>query len=467
MAPSTFAAALGAALAASAFGAEVLVDARARGLGADDACSAEAGPGCAVSALQRTSGRSGAAVGLGQEAAEPPNKNTGASDEEWVWPRETLDKHMRTERYKGDQFWTQIEDIFAPRLVQHCLRFNAYFWPQTSFWSQEVLRRVDALPDDMDAATQKQLQDFTRKASFLMCNFWLDPRQGTNWSQPVTEYMSKVKAMPSTSLDMPRLEGDFFTDNSTLDNLWSGDSCMYWASNLMCDVGTMARELQGRKDLSDELCWDKVATPDAGFSVFGVSLQAGRPGVADSDNDYEHPEYQACQEKPLNKDVLGKHCPMFGHYPSGYMNVSYWGTALPKGSSGREEVLKCEKKLGIPNGSPTTSGEVTHRPWDTEHGGVDLMNPPPAGWKATSYFDLKNQTKAFTHAVRDAVLPALTPNCKKDDVWCIVMTLDKLRKSSEKKSGVHFGGPEAAGAPNQLLEVHAAMEAHKSAEKTI
>lgn len=352
------------ALAVFGFLSSVEATVSRQALGADDACDTEAGAACAVSALQLGTVRTptdGAASTLASGGGDDPN---------WVWSNEVADRQQRSDRYRDKYYYMDLYNTFAPKMVVHCLEWTAYFFPMLSFWSQEVLRRVEAVPADADEATKTKLQAFSQNASFLLCDFWFDPRQGTNWSQPVAEYMQKVKSAPSTDLDMPKLEG-WFARTEAMRDLWASDSCYFWATSLMCDNGVMTRNLQGSKDHGDGICWDKVKAPEYGFTVFGASLQHDRKGAPESTDIYKHDEYLECMEKPMTQELLENHCPMFGHYQSGFLNVTDWGHGFPAGSSEYNQVLQCEAKLGIPELVGTTS-ELVWRPWLN----MTLMDPP-------------------------------------------------------------------------------------------
>merc|ERR1719215_1805369 len=181
----------------------------------------------------------------------------------------------------------------------------------------------------------------------------------------------KVKRAPSDDLEMPKLDG-WFKRTDSMRDMWASDACMFWASSLMCDVGVIHREYQGSKDHGDTLCWDKVPSPSYGFTVFNASLMDDRPAKPESVNFYKHDEYLQCDEKPMTEELLQKHCPMFGHYGSNFLNVSNWGQGFEKDSDSYNQVLQCQAKLGIPE-SVGRSTELMRRPWS---GNISLMDPP-------------------------------------------------------------------------------------------
>jgi len=344
-------------------------------LGTDDACDAEAGS-CAVSALQIDSIRRAPAAAV---AAKEENEDSeqrqqqpeeDESDTNWVWSRSEMDRQQRMEKARSMPFMLDLYRTFAPRMVEHCVEWTAFFWPMMSFWSQEVLRRVEAMPADADAVSMEKLHKFAKNASYLMCDFWFDPRNGTEWSEPVTEYMQRVYSAPATDLDMPMLDG-WFRNVKRMKKLWAADSCMFWADSLMCDLGIWSRERQGSKG-RDGLCWDRVPAPEYGFTSFGASMMDDRKTAPESFDAYAREEYNECLEQPLDKADLQHHCPMFGHYHSGFLNVSSWGAGYPAGSSQYNQVLQCQAKLNIPASASTTSALVL-RPWG---GNITLMDPP-------------------------------------------------------------------------------------------
>jgi len=235
-------------------------------------------------------------------------------------------------------------------LTWFCDRWTVYNWPKVAFWTQEVLRRTEALPQDLAPQKQHELQRFVRKATYLMCVFEFDPQNGTEWSEHVADFMQQVRSAPDTSLDMPDLEG-WFTEPPQSYLLFAADACMFWTTSNIYDLGYLARRLKGNKDLGDTVCWDTVPKQQYSLPFVNTSFDLGF-SVIPSNKDFVHDEFLACQEHPLTQDILDSSCPMFGHYPKGMWglpdNMINWGDMPEEGSETYNGVLECNAKLGVP-----------------------------------------------------------------------------------------------------------------------
>lgn len=360
----------------------------------DDACS-PSWPGagtCAVSALQQRSaqGGSGSLLAAARDqqdhqsvssveavaAVDHPNGTAPplvvASDDDWVWPDTRALEQCGGTPYLYDQYF-DIYQMLSPFVNDCCPVYNAYFWPMLSFWSTENLRRAEALPDEPSADQRSQLQAFMRSSSYLACTWYMDPRTGSNFSAAVAEHWNKVRSMPDTSLEMPELP-DFFSNMSGADRfrLVAADACMMWFNSMSCDLGYISRELRGSKDLDGRVCWDEVPLPSYGYDMWGINMMPGRAKLNSTTTDpMSHPEYLACQEKPLDEQEIMEYCPMGGHWRDGMWNSS-WGKEPPVGSRRRDEVLKCNQKVG----NPAFAG-VTSMPFHVadEGGDIALVRP--------------------------------------------------------------------------------------------
>lgn len=328
--------ALGALLAAqSALAREVPQAPQALdAISADDACAAG---GCAVSALQISS-------------KEAPRKS-------WVWDEKQIWKAWRNpvgtmimRDGPVGNFWM---NIIAPRNANWgCPKWMAYWWPKVDFWGREVLRRVEAVPEDAPPAQREALQRFVRNASWFMCSETLDPRNGTEFSEHVARYYRVVAEAPASLLDLPKLDAvdPWLLDSEAKRAIYAEDQCMYWAGSLACDLGHLARKLKGARQADKDLCWDNVNIPDYGFFDLDkkfYSESKRKPHMWEPE-DMVHNEYLACQEHPLSEDVLESICPMAGHYPDHFWNVPSWGKGPPEGSKLYNDILQCQDKIGIP-----------------------------------------------------------------------------------------------------------------------
>lgn len=410
-------------------------------LGADDACMAGAGPGCAIQALQQRSSR-GPATPLAAESGVAPegiaarlanasqaipddvkeaiqetvqgavrnvsqtiadaNEAAAAADavvragvtdskgRQWIWDEEAIkDQYVFS---SGRPNWAV--NVWAKPVVDmvsfFCSRWLSYNWPKAAFWSQEVLRRTEALPETPSPTQKEHLEAFVNKASFLTCVYDFDPQSGTDWSPHVSEYMERVGRLPSTSLEMPMLDG-WFTEPYEALELYSLDACMFWVTSNFCDLAHLARDLKGSKDYGDGICWDKVPkrayeltiSNDTYSLPFNFNLRA-------TDDDFAHEEFLACQEKPFTQEVLDRGCPMFGHYPDGMWGMTdmgrswSWGERPKPGSEHFETVMSCSSKLGVPGDTRMHFAEMY--PYADY---VGLMDTPE--WKKNATDILENK----------------------------------------------------------------------------
>jgi len=276
-----------------------------------------------------------------------------ATQPDWVWSKDQIWAQYGIWPIPGVAFERQTNltaSSLAMVLTWFCSRWVVYSWPKVAFWTQEVLRRTEALPNALTAETQHDLNKFVRKAAYLMCVFDFDPQNGTEWSVPVADFMRQVRAAPSTSLEMPDLSG-WFAEPPQSASLFTVDACMFWVTSNLCDLGFLARRLKGNKDLGDSVCWDKVPKREYNVPFMNMSLDLGF-NLIPTDADFEHDEYLTCQEHRLTQEELDASCPMFGHYPEGMWGLPDWlfsfGEAPEEGSETYNGVLQCNAKIGVP-----------------------------------------------------------------------------------------------------------------------
>jgi len=165
----------------------------------------------------------------------------------------------------------------------------------------------------------------------------------------VAEYMQSIADLPSDSLQLPELP-PFFAELEGIERgkLVTSDACILWFEAAFCDLGHMARDHGARTGQGHDLCWNEVPLPDFGYTAQGSNLMFDRPPMDSSATDeFEHPEYLACQETPLRPEYVQHWCPMGGHYPDGMWNTS-WGAPATEDTISRSSVLTCNRKLGNP-----------------------------------------------------------------------------------------------------------------------
>mmetsp|Transcript_43719 Transcript_43719/g.140225 ORF Transcript_43719/g.140225 Transcript_43719/m.140225 type:complete len:429 (-) Transcript_43719:140-1426(-) len=342
---------------------------RSAALRDDDACAAGDGA-CALNALQARSRP--ALTGDGQARGTDDAKGAGDADDGWVWPEDVALKQMMGTEFSLHEYG-DVFNFASPIVNRQCPPFVAYLWPQISFWSQEILRRVEAFPDDAPAEGQAKLQHFARNAAYTSCVSYFDPRSGSDFSEHVTGHMQSVMDLPSTSLEMPDLP-EYFSklEGTQRMKLVAVDACMMWTQAMSCDLGYIGRDLKGSKDTGGKVCWDKVPLPAYGMTILGVNMYPDRPKLNESLTDeFDHTDYLVCQEKPLLVEDIASWCPMAGHWPDGMWNAS-WGEPSPLGSQRRSDVLTCNKKIGNPSFSSLTA-EMVHIADEGED--VDIMKP--------------------------------------------------------------------------------------------
>jgi len=349
-----------------------------RALSEDDACGPTAEGTCAVSALQtqRTAatsreGRAAAAAATatswkqgehraakGESAAQAPEEtDEEAVKREWVY--DTKDIWSNWEHpymFEWENIsvsdtpkWNAAFKLSAPMANQFCPKWVSYYWPKVSFLSQEVRRRVQALPDDLAPQQREQLRNFTHFAGWLMCAGTLDPRRNSSYGASTARYLRKLADLPSTSLEIPTMNDDPHLV-ANWEHFTAPDSCTIWSIGTICDNGYLSESLMGNKAGGVELCWDKVDFPSYAFSplLFLPSFDKTRPKRLMNRAEHNHPEYLACQEKPLTNAHLDEYCPMHGKYPDGFWGQN-WGRPPARGSEAYNDILQCQRKIGMPD----------------------------------------------------------------------------------------------------------------------
>mmetsp|Transcript_1989 Transcript_1989/g.4309 ORF Transcript_1989/g.4309 Transcript_1989/m.4309 type:complete len:453 (+) Transcript_1989:146-1504(+) len=356
-------------------------------LAKDDVCATEGN--CALHALQARSAKGQLQQQQQQEQEQQQDKeqeqeemkekkqkadDEAAEEDTYVWTHEQASKQLGATEYSEEQ-WSDMYHELGGMVNEQCPHYVAYFWPKLSFFSQEVIRRVEYLPEDMDEATQKDLQHFTRDMAYLACTWSLDPRKDNpvpGFANVTGEYMKMIRLQPDSSLDTPLLPNGLAQNTS---KLMTTDACLFWTSSLFCDLGYMARDYQG--DVHDEqpedLCWSTIKMPPYGFTLFGMSLMDGMPKMTADQvgQEFSRPEYLKCQEKGLDEQEVRNICPISGHYPAGMFGLD-WGVPPPVGSERRKQVNTCNKKLGNPDFTGLTSAQVHVA---NEGDDIDLLKP--------------------------------------------------------------------------------------------
>jgi len=234
-----------------------------------------------------------------------------------------------------------------------CRHWNLRFWPQVNFLSQEVRRRVQALPEEPTPEQQGAVNEFTKKLGYLSCQDLLDPRQGHSLPEyaehilPVWEQLAKA---PNTSFEVPKL-GPWFADREEM--IWGGHGCAWWFQMLSCDLGYISEKLSGSK-ASNPSCWNTLQWPywnqdhPTGPDYFKMVYERLDPDPLG---------YLKCQEHPLTFDTLEEICATYHVYAPGPPNL--WWMSKEDAQGNRyvldvakppeqyADVLKCNKKTGF------------------------------------------------------------------------------------------------------------------------
>lgn len=147
--------------------------------------------------------------------------------------------------------------------IPGCKIWNAYYWPQSTFWAQEMWRRSKVINED-DVAQLVDFRNFALKAAYLGCVGKFDPRKGTKWSDPATQFMEKVARAPDNDFKMPPLD-EFFLSRPL--DMMVPDACFVWSSALNCDIAWWSTQMKGSKQYNDSICWDQVQWPGWGFTA--------------------------------------------------------------------------------------------------------------------------------------------------------------------------------------------------------
>jgi len=345
---------------------------------ADDVCVPGGGDdACALSALQtRSTGAqaaSGALQAEGRAGELPPTtKRIEDARGTWVYDEQTFyDQHPISPSQKKE--WSEHPE----RGKEHtelwstsCHTWNGYFWPRVSFWAQEFKKRAKVAGDDEEKLAK--LSKWTGQAAFAACLPPFDPRHGTPWAKPVSEWMMKVHQ--SDDLEMPKLTDPFFMLRSA--QMMMVPQCQWWVTSLMCDLVYWVDKMQGDKKWEEgSFCWEKVQHPGYGFTIQGLNMSAqldlpARPAEI-PDDIHTHPEYLQCQDHNLDENDMEYYkamCPFGGHYPDGMLGLTTWGEGAP--AEARPEILKCSAKLKLP--IPCDAPQAVWA-WSPE---IDLMRAP-------------------------------------------------------------------------------------------
>jgi len=267
------------------------------------------------------------------------------TQDEWLW------NATKVSDVRQEKVGNILEEI-----TDGCKHWTALFWPQVSFLTQEVRRRANALPEEPTHQQQSDLRTFTTKMSYLMCADTLDPRQQSStkyFAQRVLPLWEELASAPASSLEVPALNL-WFKQRRFRMRVVSG--CLMWTQTLMCDLGFAAEELSGGKS-SNATCWSKLQRP----SNYRTFADISKYDIEAMDSDPLG--YTKCQEGILSKHRVEQLCPWHGHYASGTFGQENWGEAPPKDSAEYADVIKCNKKFGIPSHEyPSKEGGLAQLP---------------------------------------------------------------------------------------------------------
>jgi len=211
----------------------------------------------------------------------------------------------RLTRYPHE--WDEPEGILGSDTTPYCKGWVTYFWPQVSFWSQDLQRRLRTIeigPDDSKMSSHN-VAVFVRKVSWLACMPELDPRLGV---KKLSAFYRQV--LNTSGLDLP----DLPDGAQKLPGI--GGSCLWWMQHMFCALSQWSQLQQGERKFGDDVCWDRVPYPK---DVWSRHLATAKPAP--------HPEYKTCMAGHLDDDgLLRRLCP-----------VTISPTVLPKWSDGLRE----------------------------------------------------------------------------------------------------------------------------------
>lgn len=328
----------------------------------DDACGGGSDGSCAVNALQISS--RDAKTTSPKQGKEPlasamvaPETEEEAVQREWVFNTSTIWANWENPlgqpgiHVSDTPAWNGMFSLTSGMSCYFCYPWTSYLWPKVSFLTLELRRRVKAFPENPTPEQTTKLRKFTEVIGWMLCVTPLDPRKGntrngTDWGEPTSRYYRSLASLPSTSLELPKMD-DWF--KARKDELQCPDACTIFSVGMACDLGYLAEKLKGNMTGND-LCWDKVQYPWYAFAPIDhvPAWDKERPMITMDRETYYHPEYEACQEHPLTADTLDQYCPMHGKYPDGFWGQN-WGTPPPRGSEEYNDVLQCQRKIGLPS----------------------------------------------------------------------------------------------------------------------
>lgn len=340
-------------LAGVVLGASALPGPPSEALLADDACGAGSGSegSCAVNALQRSSRDVGHASPNGdsdsasQGGMHPPlnepaiKLEDGAPLKSWIFPNAVQVVTF------NDPVLDNITTMAASTMnfFDFCGRWLNYFWPKVSFLTQELRRRVKALPDEKDVTPEhhSKLKTFTLAVTWLMCTNDVEVRQGKPMAAPVSRYFKALASLPSSSLEVPLFDKDLPVPADTLS---ASSDCLLYMGSLACDLGYLADSLMGSKTSGDGSCWSALQVPPFPYSPRLTAMLKLTDGG--QEHLMNHTEYLACQEKPMTQELVREYCPMHGHVAAGAFGVADWGKAPPEGSESYNDIQQCNSRVG-------------------------------------------------------------------------------------------------------------------------
>lgn len=337
-------------------------------LAQDDACLASAGQGCALEALQttRTALGSGAAhqASARQQARGNPTADSNyqhelqADKDQAAEIGIVLDCDSAPCKIRGPANFSGQEAPFDQMFARigarspGCKEWNAYFWPQISFWSGQIGRRFRSLDfDDMEGL--ERARKFAHQASYLVSIIYMDPRKGHAWSEPVQSFFRQVAEAEGP--DMPELP-EFFRYASRKPDMNGVLVTLAWFKNLACDIDWWQRDMAGSHQNHTDLCWSQVQHPRYGFSPMGLSMVRPEPAWPLDYDPLVHPEYLTCQDSELNSTFFDGLCPFGGHVEH-FDGVEHWGLGVPKYA--QEEVFQCQNKMGFSGVTDMSDNDIS------------------------------------------------------------------------------------------------------------
>lgn len=216
--------------------------------------------------------------------------------------------------WTGGADYSGIEDGSCENTF--CCGWTSWYWPMASFWSHEVMRRIDLaepVPEDANAfdptgrGGNEDFRRFSEQAAFLVCAAGYDAREGTtvpfdggeDFTEVNAAYQRRVLNEEPPTLDLPHV--DHVHDDG---HAGATPHCVFWTQNMWCELDWWARHLNtDQHGEDDSVCWEHVQRPAVEYDFM---LNSSMP--------LEWPEYTECMDDLPLRALRGM-CPFGGNVP--------------------------------------------------------------------------------------------------------------------------------------------------------